>query len=98
MSTPCQGIVAHHFDPFDKVAHRVWSWTPAKRDAELAKCIILCRRCHQDHHRAADRQQFCKNGHEFTDANTYVKPSTGRRECRTCKAQYAKDYVAKKAA
>jgi hypothetical protein len=80
----------HHFDPFDKVDHRVWSWSPAKRDAELAKCIVLCRGCHQDHHRAADRQRFCKNGHEFTDANTYVKPSTGRRECVTCKKARSK--------
>lgn len=30
------------------------------------------------------RPTHCKRGHEFTPENTYVKPSSGRRECRTC--------------
>ena len=28
----------------------------------------------------------CVHGHEFTEANTYVEPGTGRRHCRTCRA------------
>lgn len=28
----------------------------------------------------------CSRGHTFTDANTYVHPSNGRRSCRTCSA------------
>lgn len=35
-----------HVDPGRKVSHRVWSWTQARRDAELAKCQVLCRDCH----------------------------------------------------
>jgi len=27
----------------------------------------------------------CKHGHEFTAANTYLKPQNGRRACRICK-------------
>lgn len=27
----------------------------------------------------------CIRGHEFTPENTYIKPSTGARECRTCR-------------
>lgn len=27
---------------------------------------------------------YCAHGHEFTDENTYVIPSTGRRWCREC--------------
>lgn len=26
----------------------------------------------------------CANGHEFTEANTWVSPTTGYRKCRTC--------------
>lgn len=29
------------------------------------------------------RKQFCKNKHEFTPENTYVRPN-GDRQCRTC--------------
>lgn len=75
----------HHFDPENKVDHKVWSWSPGRRDAELAKCIVLCRGCHQRHH-ADRRPRFCQRGHEFTEENSYIKPSTGRRECRQCKA------------
>lgn len=79
----------HHFDQYAKVDHKVWSWTPKRRDAELAKCVVLCHACHVAHHRA-NRPRFCKRGHEFTPANTYVKPSRGTRECLTCKRQRAK--------
>jgi hypothetical protein len=78
----------HHVDPAEKLDHKVWSWTAAKREAELAKCLVLCRDCHIEHHRVLPLR--CKRGHHFTAANTYVKPSTGRRECRTCKADRAK--------
>lgn len=31
-----------------------------------------------------ERKTHCKRGHEFTEENTYMKPGTGKRECRTC--------------
>jgi hypothetical protein len=36
-----------HVDPSQKVSHRVWSWSRARRDAELAKCVVRCQPCHQ---------------------------------------------------
>lgn len=36
-----------HVDPALKVSHRVWSWAKARRDAELAKCVVRCYRCHK---------------------------------------------------
>lgn len=36
----------HHIDPTIKVSHRIWSWAPARRNAELAKCEVLCHDCH----------------------------------------------------
>lgn len=35
-----------HIDRTQKVSHRVWSWSRPKRDAELAKCQVLCKPCH----------------------------------------------------
>lgn len=29
-------------------------------------------------------QTHCVNGHEYTDANTYIDPTHGRRSCRAC--------------
>jgi hypothetical protein len=39
----------------------------------------------------------CKRGHEYTAANTYIYPSDGRRQCRTCmKAWSAAEYAARR--
>ena len=40
----------HHRDPEQKVSHSIWSWKKEKRDKELEKCDILCRKCHQSIH------------------------------------------------
>lgn len=34
-----------HIDPSQKVNHNIWSWSAKRRDAELAKCQVLCRGC-----------------------------------------------------
>jgi hypothetical protein len=36
-----------HVDRDRKVSHRIWSWSKERRDAEIAKCQVLCRTCHQ---------------------------------------------------
>jgi 5-methylcytosine-specific restriction endonuclease McrA len=36
-----------HIDPAQKVSHAVWSWSAARREAELAKCQVLCSTCHK---------------------------------------------------
>lgn len=41
-----------HIDPRQKVHHCVWSWSRARREAELAKCRVLCRPCHARRHRS----------------------------------------------
>lgn len=35
-----------HIDPTKKVSHKIWSWSAARREAELAKCQVLCSDCH----------------------------------------------------
>lgn len=42
-----------HNNPAQKVSHRVWSWSEARRSAELAKCSVRCRPCHQKRHATA---------------------------------------------
>lgn len=42
-----ENLVLDHRDPQTKVSHRIWSWSQERRDAELAKCQALCRRCHR---------------------------------------------------
>jgi hypothetical protein len=36
-----------HIDRAAKVSHRIWSWSTARREVELAKCQVLCGTCHQ---------------------------------------------------
>lgn len=36
-----------HKDPAQKVDHKVWSWSEARRNVEVAKCQILCNTCHK---------------------------------------------------
>jgi hypothetical protein len=42
-----RNLEVDHVDPEKKVSHRVWSWSKERRDAELAKCQVLCGRCHK---------------------------------------------------
>lgn len=46
----------HHRDPRLKVAHAIWSWGEKRRQAEIAKCEVLCGDCHVDEHRPAMRE------------------------------------------
>lgn len=52
------------------VSHNVFSWSKAKREAELAKCQVLCEPCHQEktaawyaarrEHGTATMYRYCK--------------------------------------
>lgn len=35
-----------HIDPTTKISHNIWSWSQERREAELVKCQILCKLCH----------------------------------------------------
>lgn len=44
-------------------------------------------------------QTHCKNGHEFTPENTYIRPGRdGRRTCRTCQRASVANYRKRKTA
>lgn len=40
----------------------------------------------------------CDNGHEFTPANTYIKPKNGARGCKACRRDAGRRYEARKRA
>lgn len=50
---PCQicrskkDLEVDHIDPSTKVSHRIWGWRGERRNLELAKCQVLCKRCHK---------------------------------------------------
>lgn len=37
-----------HIDRRQKKHHAIWSWSEKRREAEIAKCQVLCRECHID--------------------------------------------------
>lgn len=45
-----EDLLLHHRDPTKKVSHRIWSWSEKRRLEELAKCVVLCRKCHDAVH------------------------------------------------
>jgi hypothetical protein len=54
INSPCSkcgsdvDLQLHHKDRTKKVSHKIWSWTEKRRLKELAKCVVLCRRCHNE--------------------------------------------------
>jgi hypothetical protein len=42
-----EDLEVDHVDPSTKVTHNVWSWAKARREAELAKCVVRCTVCHK---------------------------------------------------
>lgn len=38
------------------------------------------------------RKTHCKRNHPFDAANTYIIPSTGSRQCRTCQRDWLREY------
>lgn len=47
-----ESLEVDHIDPTQKVSHRIWTWAIPRRDAELAKCQILCTEHHKEKTRA----------------------------------------------
>jgi hypothetical protein len=66
----------HHQDPSQKISCRFWSWKKERREAEIAKCIVLCRVCHQEHHAEERRRKAME---KFANINQKDWASLSRR-------------------
>jgi 5-methylcytosine-specific restriction endonuclease McrA len=44
----CKNLEVDHRDPTTKVDHNLWTWREDRREAELAKCQVLCHECHRE--------------------------------------------------
>lgn len=74
-----------HVDPTQKVSHRIWSWSVARREVELAKCQVLCDPCHK----IKTKEQFpITNGRELVSHGNYWMYQKGCR-CPACSASVA---------
>lgn len=51
-----------HIDPSTKINHKIWSWSPERRNAELAKCQVLCSVCHLNKTRFVDLASDAAHG------------------------------------
>lgn len=59
-----------------------------KTDNRRENLEVLSASEHMSHHQAARRGTHCKNGHEMTPENTFVrKGQPNRRECRECQRE-----------
>lgn len=75
-----EDLQVDHIDPNLKVSHRIWSWSPARRAAELAKCQTLCLPCHK---RKTREEWFEKKAPHGTNAR-YVSQNH-RCRCSECR-------------
>jgi len=57
-------LEVHHRDQTQKINHRVWSWSEARRTAELAKCEVLCRHCHIAIHSTNRRKEHGRGAYD----------------------------------
>lgn len=74
-----EDLQVDHIDPRTKVSHHVWSWSQARREAELAKCQVLC----GPHHKEKTKRE---NYPEMHGHNRYVKHGC---RCGPCRADHA---------
>ncbi len=43
-----ENLQLDHIERDKKVSHRIWSWSEKRRLEELAKCQVLCEKCHKN--------------------------------------------------
>lgn len=67
-----------HIDPSAKVSHRIWSWSEARRSAEIEKCQILCYYHHQEK-TSKDKASRVVHG-------SYVMYTYRKCKCTECRA------------
>ena len=85
---PCpEGMVACHWndDPSDnRLENLRWDTEKANQADKM-----------RNGHNTNANKTHCKNGHEYTDENTYIRPD-GNRDCRECVRIRGREYYQRK--
>ena len=76
----------HHKNPKEKIAHHIWSWSKERRDKEIAKCIVLCQKCHLKLH----NPRTTKHG------TTMYSHGCKCKKCKKACADYRREYRRRK--
>lgn len=77
-----ENLQVDHIDGKTKISHRVWSWSAPRREAELAKCQVLC----QPHHHEKTKRDWYPMIHG--KQNTYSYHGC---RCTACTEAHAAD-------
>lgn len=85
-----ESLELHHADPEAKETHRIWSWSRKRREAELGKCIVVCRQCHQEYHAEEQRMPIVHGTNAGYDKGCRCNA------CRAAHAERMRDYRRRK--
>jgi 5-methylcytosine-specific restriction endonuclease McrA len=55
-----ENLELDHIDSTTKVSHKIWSWSQKRREAELNKCQVLCKKCHLSKSRENGEQPLAR--------------------------------------
>lgn len=77
----------HHLDPDLKVSHRIWSWSQARLEAELAKCRPACPDCHRQYS-VADQIKPLEHG----TVHGYKRRRCRCPECKSAWAAFMREF------
>jgi hypothetical protein len=86
-----ENLELHHVDRKQKKSHSVWSWAKERREAELAKCIVLCESCHA---MVTKNQapEWGKEVHHIHGTNTEYRRGCRCGPCKQAKYEEVRDY------
>lgn len=86
-----------HKDPATKVTNAVWAWGKVKREAELAKCQVLCHECHLNKTSVERKHSHCPSGHALSGDNLSWSLSKGKQRprCLTCHRKTTREAMRK---
>lgn len=81
-----------HVDPTQKVDHKIWSWRVSRREAELAKCQVLCADCHTEKTVANEEHGFGVRARHAKLTEAQVKEIRTRVSSGETKRGLAREY------
>src|ERR1700704_6489990 len=73
-----------HEDPTKKVTNAVWSWSKERRDEELAKCSVRCKKCHKK------KTSIYRSAHRVVTHGIIAGYLSHGCRCEKCKTFYSK--------